>query len=114
MSARESWCEDCLVWGLSIFFRIRLALYVFRGIYHTRTIPLKQWEVHVNKLRRYSMTTEDWNWIRPEGVIDFEIFLSKQIAPATKKTVCNSKGCGHITLTENLTTVSITFRVYMQ
>jgi len=116
MSARESWCEDCLVWGgLSISFHIHLVLYVFRGIYHTRTIPLKQWEVHVNKLRRYSMTAEDWKWIRPEGVIDFEIFFpSKQIAPTTKKTVYNSKGCGRITITEYLTTVSIPFRVYMQ
>lgn len=100
--------------GLSISFRIHLVLYVFRGIYHTRTIPLKQWEVHVNKLRRYGMTTEDWNWIRPEGVIDFEIFSSKQFAPTTKRTVYNSKGCSHITITLNLTTVSTPFRVYMQ
>jgi hypothetical protein len=35
------------------------------------------------------MTTEDWNWIRPEGVIDFEFFLSKHIAPTTKKNVRN-------------------------
>jgi hypothetical protein len=63
--------------SLSLSSRIHLVLYVFRGIYHRKTIPFKQWEVHVNKLRRYSMATEDWNWIRPEGVIDFEIFFIK-------------------------------------
>jgi len=100
--------------GLSISFRIHLVLYMFRGIYHRRTIPFKQWEVQANKLLKYSMTTEDWNWIRPENVIDLEnFFLSKKITSTTKKNVCNSKWRGHITVVENLTTVSIHFRVYI-
>jgi hypothetical protein len=38
-----AWFGDLL-----ISFRIHLVLYVFRGIYHRRAIPFKQWEVHVN------------------------------------------------------------------
>jgi hypothetical protein len=74
-----AWCG-----GLSISFRICLVLYVFRGMHHRRTIPFTKWEVHVNKLRGYSMTTEDWNWIRSEGVIDLEIFHKN----AKTTTVC--------------------------